>query len=304
MFLPTTITLKFGDSGDFVAELQRRLVAVNCFSDSMVNGFFDGATTNGVRTFQGMQGLSADGVAGPETLRRLNAVIAGDTSSTSGAPKDEPKEDPLLSHPPATQTFSWGAAATPAPTFGVQPREEVVEAPATAPPIEPPAFAPPVEQRPPETSLPNPLREPIPAQLNPGAQNPDMLGGMFPIASAPNAAPRPEMADRQPLPTAGQPVFGNAPAASQTAPSSEQPLVEAEPRQGLLSRTKQFANAMIQKLSDYFEAKLPPSVLNEVKEIGLSMAKQGVRELPIPSTPQPVREQDLPTRQPEPIRER
>src|SRR6478735_15299 len=92
MFLPSNITLKFGDSGDFVAELQRRLAMVRCFPEDSINGFFDGLTVNGVTSFQGREGLHADGVAGPETLRRLNSVIAGDTSSAAPKEEDTAKE--------------------------------------------------------------------------------------------------------------------------------------------------------------------------------------------------------------------
>lgn len=91
MFLPSNITLKFGDSGDFVSELQRRLVAVGCFSSDAINGFFDGSTVNGVSSFQSMSGIRADGIAGPETLRRLNGVISGDNSSTADTKAEEEK---------------------------------------------------------------------------------------------------------------------------------------------------------------------------------------------------------------------
>lgn len=91
MFLPSNITLKFGDSGDFVSELQRRLVAVGCFSSDAINGFFDGSTVNGVSSFQSMSGIRADGIAGPETLRRLNGVISGDNSSTTDTKAEEEK---------------------------------------------------------------------------------------------------------------------------------------------------------------------------------------------------------------------
>ena len=88
MFLPSNITLKFGDSGDFVAELQRRL-AMALGSNGEITGFYDGPTVNTVTQFQGMHGLHADGVAGPETLRRLNGVIAGDSGSTDTKNEEE-----------------------------------------------------------------------------------------------------------------------------------------------------------------------------------------------------------------------
>ncbi len=83
MFLPSNITLKLGDSGDFVAELQRRLAARDLLSSDMVTSFYDGATVSAVRQFQNANGLRADGVAGPETLRRLNGL--SDATATSGS---------------------------------------------------------------------------------------------------------------------------------------------------------------------------------------------------------------------------
>lgn len=85
MFLPTNITLQFGDSGDYVAELQRRLVQRQCMARGMITAFYDGPTVSGVRTFQIAAGLQGDGIAGPETLRRLNSFFDED----SGAPGDK-----------------------------------------------------------------------------------------------------------------------------------------------------------------------------------------------------------------------
>lgn len=82
MFLPSNITLKLGDSGDFVAELQRRLAARDFMTTDMVTSFYDGMTVNAVRQFQTTQGIRADGVAGPETLRRLNGL--GDSGTDNG----------------------------------------------------------------------------------------------------------------------------------------------------------------------------------------------------------------------------
>ncbi len=72
MCLPSNITLQFGDSGDYVTELQRRLASYNYLSGDMLTGFFDASTVSAVRSFQTASGIRADGIAGPETLRRLN----------------------------------------------------------------------------------------------------------------------------------------------------------------------------------------------------------------------------------------
>lgn len=77
MFLPSNITLSPGDSGEFVQELQRRLSSLGLYPADETHGQYDGTTTRSVSGFQSQQGLRSDGVAGPETLRRLNGVISG-----------------------------------------------------------------------------------------------------------------------------------------------------------------------------------------------------------------------------------
>ena len=93
MFLPSNITLQLGDSGDFVAELQRRLANVKAHSENGITGQYDGATVNSVSSFQARNGLRADGIAGPETLRKLNGVISGDTSSESSSSSNNEEEE-------------------------------------------------------------------------------------------------------------------------------------------------------------------------------------------------------------------
>lgn len=311
MFLPSNITLKFGDSGDFVAELQRRLAMVHCFSNDQVNGFYDGATVNGVTQFQGMSGLHADGVAGPETLRRLNGVIAGDTGGTTDEKKEEEQQiatrdaglvNMMLAEQP--QPNAWGhiAPQEPAP---------VQETPAIAPApqplaLDPAMFAP----QPASAPLPSPQDQAFLAQRDQIVQNPaqelsnlvqqqmqqEQMQARAPMPTPLEQRP-PELqaAPRQPDPLAIQP-----PPAAPVAPAVE-PVAEA-PQQGggLVQRAGRFANAMMQKLSDYFEAKLPPSVMAEVKAAGAIMAASGMREAPIPTGPEmggPA--QQLPSRGPE-----
>lgn len=99
MFLPSNITLKPGDSGDFVAELQRRLAGRDFLTSDMVTSFYDGATTNAVRQFQTAHGIRADGVAGPETLRRLN----GFSDSTSGSGGNQDSTEQASARAPASE---------------------------------------------------------------------------------------------------------------------------------------------------------------------------------------------------------
>ena len=313
MFLPSNITLKFGDSGDFVAEMQRRLARVGCFSEDQVNSFFDGPTQSAVLSFQAREGLHADGVAGPDTLRRLNGVIAGDTSSSDKKDAEEqaiaqtsiaqeilqpaePVYDPFAiaepTHSPyGEDAYRAQAAAVAAPT------------PAELAPAPQPAPAPAVDhQR--QADLATRQEQLLqPLQHNPA----DTLAHMLAQSAAPALAPAP--APVAPTPPAFQPHPTEL-AAAATAPAHTQPHPAVEPAaavapaaeqaQGIVGRARQFASGMLQKLNDYFEAKLPPSVLKEVQAIGVTMAAAGLKENPIPTGPDlPSRAPDLPSRGPE-----
>lgn len=76
-FLPATITLSPGDVGEFVAELQRRLILVRLMYEAERTGVYDDNTTVAVKNLQSMHGLKVDGIAGPATIRLLNGLITG-----------------------------------------------------------------------------------------------------------------------------------------------------------------------------------------------------------------------------------
>jgi len=82
VILPNSITLRPGDSGDYVTELQRRLAQRDLLSDMDITGFYDATTTRAIKTFQSANGLKVDGIAGPETLRLLIS-IGGEEDSSS-----------------------------------------------------------------------------------------------------------------------------------------------------------------------------------------------------------------------------
>lgn len=71
--VPTT-TLKPGDHGPAVVELQRALAHVG-YSVGTVDGVYGPATTQAVTRFQQSHGLTADGVAGPQTLAALRHAV-------------------------------------------------------------------------------------------------------------------------------------------------------------------------------------------------------------------------------------
>ncbi|MCI5050025.1 MAG: peptidoglycan-binding protein [Rickettsiales bacterium] len=91
--LPTNITLKMGDSGDYVTELQRRLAGRELLAEMEITGFFDSNTEHAVRTFQSLHALKADGIAGPETIRRLNTFASSDAGGGGDAYNSDGTEE-------------------------------------------------------------------------------------------------------------------------------------------------------------------------------------------------------------------
>lgn len=305
MFLPSNITLKFGDSGDFVAELQRRLAMVGCFDETQVNGFFDGPTTSGVTRFQSMNSLHADGVAGPETLRRLNGVIAGDSSSggTSSNQEEEAKiaqttsvlnqwaiDQPLAGDPALLSPAAPAAEAAVSTLHVPSPQEIQAQAMAAAPPPVAPA-PPPMDHAILHAPL-APVNDLASMLLNQPPPQPMAQMAPPPLEHArPPMQETPPVQQFQPIPSQPQPLQQQ-----ERPPVAEQP---AQEQQGLIGKTVRFANAMMQKIADYFEAKLPPSVLKEVQNIGASMSQHGVKEAPIPTGPEMGGPAQAPARGPE-----
>lgn len=76
----TTITnsddgsLKRGSKGNKVKELQTKLNKVG--NNLVVDGSFGSATEKAVKAFQKKYGLTVDGIAGPNTIKKLDEVIA------------------------------------------------------------------------------------------------------------------------------------------------------------------------------------------------------------------------------------
>ena len=65
--------LKRGDEGDAVEALQKRLSKLGYLKEKYVTGFFGDLTYSAVRDFQKRAGLTADGVAGPATMKALDS---------------------------------------------------------------------------------------------------------------------------------------------------------------------------------------------------------------------------------------
>ncbi len=77
-------TLKYGDSGSRVAELQTALVKLG-YNTNGVDGRFGAGTQRAVISFQKDNGLEADGLAGTKTLELLYAKANGSGSSSGSS---------------------------------------------------------------------------------------------------------------------------------------------------------------------------------------------------------------------------
>jgi murein L,D-transpeptidase YcbB/YkuD len=73
---PTGTTLQFGDTGTQVKTLQQALISLGYLSGT-ADGDYGQATQSAVQKFQAAKGLTADGVAGPQTLQALQQATAG-----------------------------------------------------------------------------------------------------------------------------------------------------------------------------------------------------------------------------------
>ncbi|MBN8542668.1 MAG: peptidoglycan-binding protein [Alphaproteobacteria bacterium] len=274
MFLPSNITLQFGDTGEFVAELQRRLSLINLFNEAFINATFDGNTVNAVKSFQSMQGLRVDGIAGPETLRRLNGMISGDTSSTTSSSSNQEEEQNKVR---ATALMV-----------------DAIFADAQQQPIDPTLMAAPEEKREapaaekPSVPVPPPRNDLAQAQDTQAQQQNMELLKQQEMARQQQQPPQPTAEELQARLMQQQAEMARlqeqlnqqqAPKLEQAAKPKEEPKAKEE--QAVVERKP--LSAMLQKLVDYIESKLPRSVVDEVKSIGLAMARAGVREAAMPT---------------------
>ncbi|WP_084361939.1 peptidoglycan-binding protein [Robertmurraya korlensis] len=78
-------TLRVGSSGAAVTDMQNKLKKVGIYKGS-VHGKYDTSTRNAVIAFQKKYKLKADGIAGPATLSKLDAVIAPTKAATTSKP--------------------------------------------------------------------------------------------------------------------------------------------------------------------------------------------------------------------------
>ncbi len=70
-------TLRKGDKGVYVMLLQDALSNLGSVTGSAITGEFDAATERALRSYQGAQGLSADGICGNITWRKISTAVKG-----------------------------------------------------------------------------------------------------------------------------------------------------------------------------------------------------------------------------------
>lgn len=84
----TTRTLRKGDSGSDVKNMQQALVSLG-YSTNGVDGKFGNGTYQAVRAFQSTYKLGIDGVAGPKTLTKLYSLTPGSGNTGEGSGGDD-----------------------------------------------------------------------------------------------------------------------------------------------------------------------------------------------------------------------
>ena len=91
--LCSAATLKYGDRGSAVKEIQEYLIA-QCLLHEAADGVYGTSTVNAIKDFQSALGLEADGVCGAETYKILRAAAYNEIDITTYKPGDYVPEPP------------------------------------------------------------------------------------------------------------------------------------------------------------------------------------------------------------------
>jgi len=284
MFLPNTLTLKPGDTGDFVRELQRRLAARDLLGEGEITSHYDGGTTQAVTSFQSQVGLKSDGIASPDTIRALNRLFAGGTASGGGdAYQSDEEQDKAASELQTRHEIvnAWQTEAQQGqnpkiidPLREQRQRDESIATQSLQQEQFAPVFG---TKQPAAQPTPEPLREGqnqthvIANELNARDQLRDIPQPMQeairePIPPIP-APPTPEQAARMPL--------------EQTVPPiASQPLV-METSAPIMPEKSEIR--ILDPRLRTLEGRLSPQSRIEAHEAGVVMLARGVRETPLPA---------------------
>jgi murein L,D-transpeptidase YcbB/YkuD len=86
--------------GAWVATLQRDLAQLNYYQGP-IDGIYGAAATSAVEAFQSANGLTVDGIAGPQTMAAINAQLAsGDNHIGPSQPETAPMANVTPANPP------------------------------------------------------------------------------------------------------------------------------------------------------------------------------------------------------------
>jgi len=77
MAVATKPTLKLGDEGIYVNNLQTMLNMLGCLETAQITSVFDFPTEHAVKSFQSYWGLTIDGIVGEDTWVALEAALEG-----------------------------------------------------------------------------------------------------------------------------------------------------------------------------------------------------------------------------------
>jgi len=102
-------TLKYGSKGSRVTLLQKALneLGYNC---GKADGSFGAGTQKAVKAFQKAKGLSSDGKAGQQTLKKIESLLSGNTSSDSSSSSGSNSSGSTASIP--TRTLRKGSTGS------------------------------------------------------------------------------------------------------------------------------------------------------------------------------------------------
>jgi len=84
MPVATKPTLKLGDEGIFVNNLQTILNMLGYLETEQITSVFDFKTEHAVKSFQSNWGLRVDGIVGDQTWAALDAAMGGEVPPSGG----------------------------------------------------------------------------------------------------------------------------------------------------------------------------------------------------------------------------
>lgn len=76
-------TLRVGSRGEDVIQLQTHLKTLGAYTYSQITGYYGNITKSSVMAFQKYHGLSADGIAGPNTMGKIKSLLGVSSTTQS-----------------------------------------------------------------------------------------------------------------------------------------------------------------------------------------------------------------------------